>query len=117
MVTGGSWAVVASDFVQMLLIMIVSVAAGCLALYHVDICGITGFVQKAAEQYLNWNSGISPTIICLWVFALILKQSFGINNMMDSSRYLCVQDGNHARKAAPLSCILMLAGPIGSSPR
>lgn len=111
-VTGGSFAVVASDFVQMLLIMIISVAAGFLALYNTDIGGIAGFIEKAPANYLNWTEGISPTIIWLWVFALMLKQSFGINNMMDSSRYLCARDGNHARKAALLACILMLVGPI-----
>ncbi len=111
-VTGGSLAVVASDFVQMLLIMIISLAAGILALYHTDIGGVTGFIQKAPANYLDWTEGISPTIMWLWVFALMIKQSFGINNMMDSSRYLCAKDGDHARKAALLACILMLVGPI-----
>ena len=111
-VTGGALAVVASDFVQMLLIMIISLAAGLLALYHPDIGGLSGFIEKAPARYLDWTEGISPTIIWLWVFALMLKQSFGINNMMDSSRYLCARDGDHARKAAVLACILMVVGPV-----
>lgn len=111
-VTGGSWAVVASDFVQMLLIMIVSVAAGILALNYVDIGGVSNFIEKAPDNYFNWTEGISPTIIWLWVFALMIKQTISVNNLLDSSRYLTAQDGNHARKAALLACILMLFGPI-----
>ncbi|MCH6258673.1 hypothetical protein MLD52_19090 [Puniceicoccaceae bacterium K14] len=111
-VTGGSWAVVASDFVQMLLIMIVSVAAGILALNYVDIGGVSNFIEKAPERYFDWTEGISPTVVWLYVFALMLKQTVSVNNLIDSSRYLTAQDGNHARKAALLACILMLIGPI-----
>lgn len=111
-VTGGAWAVVASDFVQMLLIMIISVAAAFLAFYHPAIGGISGFIEKAPAHYFNWNEGVSSKIIWLWVFALFLKQSFGLNGIMDSSRYLCAKDGHHARKAALLACVLMLVGPV-----
>lgn len=111
-VTGGSWAVVASDFVQMLLIMIISVAAALLALYHPAIGGMSGFAAKAPENFLDWTADVNPTVMWLWIFALFIKQTFGINNIMDSARYLCAKDGLHARRAALLACILMIVGPI-----
>ncbi|MCH6256434.1 hypothetical protein MLD52_07735 [Puniceicoccaceae bacterium K14] len=111
-VTGGSWAVIASDFVQMLLIMIITVVAGILAINYVDIGGVSNFIEKAPENYFNWGEGISIKIVVLWVLASFAKQLFGLNNLMDSARFLCARDGEHARKAALLACCLMFVGPI-----
>lgn len=111
-VTGGSWAVVASDFVQMLLIMIVTVITAVLVFYHTDIGGVSNFVRKAPSHYFNWTEGVSAKIVWLWVLASFSKQMFGLNNLMDSARYLCARDGNHASRAALLSCGLMILGPV-----
>jgi solute:Na+ symporter, SSS family len=111
-VTGGSWAVVASDFVQMLVLMLATVAIAILALAHPAIGGIGGFLEKAPSHYFNWTEAARPEIVWLWVLASFTKQAFGLNNMMDSSRYLCVRDSQQARKAALLAGGLMLIGPF-----
>jgi Na+/proline symporter len=111
-VVGGSWAAVASDFVQMLVLMLITVVAAAVVFVHPAIGGVTGFIAKAPTRYFNWTELARPEIVYVWVFASFTKQMFGLNNLMDASRYLCARDSRHAKRAALLACGLMLLGPF-----
>ena len=111
-VAGGSWAAVAGDFVQMLVMMLITVVAAALVFVHPAIGGVSGFLEKAPTRYFHWTEIARPEIVYLWVVGSFTKQLFGLNSLMDSSRYLCARDSRHAKRAALLACGLMLLGPF-----
>ena len=109
-VTGGSWAVIASDFMQMVVIMAVTVT--CFTVAIVRAGGVGNIIDAFPHDFIYGHDLNYVTILCLWSFFMFVKQ-FGItNNMLDSYRYLAAKDSNNARKAALLACILMSIGPI-----
>ncbi len=107
---GGSWAVVASDFIQVLILMPVTVVATFLAVAHVG--GWTTVVHKLSATTLNPSKLFTQDFLLFWCVAILFKQFLSTNNINDASRYLCVKDGHHARKAAILGGVLFLGGII-----
>jgi Na+/proline symporter len=111
-VTGGSWAVVASDFIQVLILMTISVVVAVLALSHPAVGGLSGLADKVPSHHFNWTEAARPEIIYFWIAATFVKQFIVLNNMQDAYRYLSVKDDRQARKAALMACILMTIGPL-----
>lgn len=111
-VAGGSWAIVAGDFVQLLILMAVSIVTAVMVLARADIGGVSGLVEQLPSNHFNWTEAARPEIIYFWVFATFVKQFLVLNNMQDSYRYLGVKDGRQARKGALLASGLMLLGPL-----
>jgi solute:Na+ symporter, SSS family len=110
-VTGGSWAVISSDFLQMVIIMSVSVVASIVAIAHSG--GVTPILQNGLPAHPIAGNGIDYMFLFVaWTIAAFAKQFFSTNNMIDSYRYICAKDTKNARKAALLACGLMLVGPI-----
>ena len=107
---GGSWAVVASDFIQVLILMPVTVVTTVLAISHVG--GWSVAVEKLSATTLNIHKLATQDFLLFWCVAILFKQFFSTNNLHDGSRYLCVKDGTHARKAALLGAVLFLGGII-----
>jgi len=106
---GGSWSTTASDFVQMLLLMPVTVVAAVLAL--IKIGGIKPFLQQTPRHFWHWGDAANSRLVLFWVIAILIQRWVTINNMTDASRYLSVKDSHHARKAALLGAILFVIGP------
>jgi Na+/proline symporter len=111
-VAGGSWAIVASDFMQTVLLMSITVVACFLALNHADVGGISGFMEKLPESHFQFWKAEDATFVYVWIFAAFVIQSFKLNNMFDSYRYLCVKDDRQAKKAALMASALMFIGPF-----
>jgi SSS family solute:Na+ symporter len=109
-IAGGSWAAVAGDFIQVLILMPVTIFAAFLALREVG--GVGAFVEKLPAGHLDVSAAFDSPIMLLWIVAILIKQFISTNNLLDSSRYLCVKDSSHARRAALLGCALFLIGPI-----
>ena len=107
---GGAWAVVASDFMQVLTLMPITVVAAYLALKHTG--GVGNFLEKLPAQNFDWSLVARSKIVWLWVVAVFLQKLVSTNNMLDSSRYLCAKNSSHARKAALLGAVLNFVGPI-----
>ncbi len=107
---GGSWAVVASDFIQVLILMPVTVVATFLAVAHVG--GWTEMTHRLSATALNLDKVFTQDFLLFWCVAILFKQFLSTNNINDASRYLCVKDSNHARKAAILGGVLFLGGII-----
>lgn len=108
-VTGGSWAVVASDFMQVLVLMPISVVAAFFALREVG--GVGELVANFPADRLFGGDTNYSTLIWIWVVVILLKQFASTNNMMDASRYLCARDTKEARKGALLASALFIIGP------
>ncbi|YCO02568.1 sodium:solute symporter family transporter [Vibrio sp. VNB-15] len=111
-VTGGSWAVIASDFMQMVIIMAVTVTCAVVAV--VQGGGITEVINNfpVAEggSFVSGNNLNYLSIFSIWAFFIFVKQFSITNNMLNSYRYLAAKDSKNAKKAALLACVLMLGG-------
>lgn len=110
-VTGGAWAVVASDFVQMLIVMIITFISTVVAIFKAGGVGV--IMEKGMPEHAIMGTGINYTALFIaWFVCMFAKQFFTTNNMLDSYRYLCAKDSINAKKAALLACGLMLIGPV-----
>jgi Na+/proline symporter len=107
---GGSWAVVASDFIQVLILMPVTVVATFLAVAHIG--GWTAMVHRLSTTTLDLHKVGTQDFLLFWCVAILFKQFLSTNNINDASRYLCVKDSSHARKAAILAGVLFLGGIV-----
>lgn len=106
---GGSWTSTASDFVQMLLLMPVTIVAAVLALMKIG--GFRPFFEQTPSHFWHWGEVAHSNLIGLWIIAMLCQKWVALNNMTDASRYLSVKDTTHARKAALLATILFIVGP------
>lgn len=109
-VTGGAWAVIASDFMQMIVIMAVTVACAVVGVYHAG--GITPIIDRFPGDFVAGTEMNYMGIFYIWAFSIFLKQIGLTNNIIYSYRYLVAKDSSHARKGALLACALMTIGPI-----
>ncbi len=107
---GGSWAVVASDFIQVLILMPVTIVATVLAVSRLG--GPGEFVARLSTTRLDFSRVFTDDFLLFWCAAVLIKQFIPTNNLSDASRYLCVKDSSHARKAALLAAGLFLGGIV-----
>lgn len=107
---GGSWAVIASDFMQLLIILPIAVVMAFLSIDYVG--GVSSFVDGLPSHHTNWSELADSKIVWLWVVASFCKQTFSVNNTNDGYRFLAVKDSNHARKAALMTSILFFTVSI-----
>ena len=109
-VISGAWGVVASDFIQTLVIATVSVACAVVAL--VAVGGPVELVTNFRSGFVmgpNMNYGL--LLFCTFLFFLP-KQLITIMNLNDSYRFLGARDSANAKKAALLTTVLMGVGSI-----
>jgi solute:Na+ symporter, SSS family len=113
---GGSWAVIASDFMQCMILIPISLVVAFLSIKAVGACsffnGASNFLDKLPKNHLDWTAILQPKIVYLWVTAMLIKQFCTINNLNDSNRFLFSKDTKNARKAALLASLLFVVGPI-----
>ncbi len=109
-VTGGAWAVIASDFMQMLVIMAVTVTVAVVALIQGG--GPANIVAQFPRNFVVGEEMNYLSLFALWGFFIFLKQFSITNNMLNSYRYLSAKDSKNAQKAALLACVLMVCGPL-----
>lgn len=108
---GGSWAVVASDFLQMIIITVVTFIATLVAIWKSG--GVSPILEKGLTAQPFVGDGYSYGYLFVgWFICIFIKQFFSTNNMIDSYRYIAAKDTKNARKAAILACCLMIVGPF-----
>jgi len=109
-VLAGAWGVVASDFVQTLVVAVVSIACAIVAL--VKVGGPIELVNNFPSGFImgpDMNYGL--LLVGTFVFFLA-KQMITIMNLHDSFRFLNAKDSVNARRAALLAMCLMGVGSI-----
>ena len=109
-VLAGAWGVVASDFVQTLVVAVLSIACAVVALIKVG--GPLELVNNFPSDFImgpNMNYGL--LLVGTFVFFLA-KQMVTIMNMHDSFRFLTARDSVNASKAALFAACLMGVGSI-----
>ena len=115
--TGGRWAVMATDFLQGLILVPLTMIVAWLCLDKIG--GINNLFQEIAaqgltEQYSMVNSAtlFGGAYTWGWASAMMTKQFIVFNSMNAAPRYFSVKDGKEARKAALLGGVLMLLGSV-----
>ncbi len=110
--TGGAWAVIASDFMQMVTIMAVTVISTVVAI--VKGGGVTQLLHDGMPANPIMGTGINHfSLFVVWIIFIMLKQFFGTNSIVGGAyRYFAAKDSKNAKKAAGLACILMAIGPL-----
>lgn len=110
--TGGAWAVVASDFMQMIILMVGTVACAVVA----AIKG--GGFFNVLNLGLPANKIVGPNINYVWLFAIwfimmFCKQFFSVSSLTGGAyRFFPAKDTKNAKKGALLALGLMIVGPI-----
>jgi Na+/proline symporter len=106
---GGSWAVVAGDFIQALVLVPITLVAAFTSLRYIG--GVSEFVAHLPETHWDLTAaatGFGPW----WILAVGLEKLTNLNGLHASTRYLCVNTSRDARRAAVLSGVLFLVGSL-----
>ncbi len=109
---GGSFGVAASDFVQMFLVVTVTLTVTILALNMPEIGGLSGMIDKAPSQHYDWSELARPQFIVLWVIGLILTKCFEENSIDKSAKFLMTRSDRHARMTLIIPLIGTIVGPL-----
>ncbi|MEI6892390.1 MAG: hypothetical protein V5783_09480, partial [Pontiella sp.] len=104
---GGSWAATAGDFVQMMVVLVITVIMAVLTLGHEKIGGLGGLIgQMDSFSPKDWTVFERPSVIIVFSILLLINQIVFANSMQSgAARYLFVKDGAEAKKAAWVSVI------------
>jgi SSS family solute:Na+ symporter len=107
---GGSFAVAASDFVQMLLVVTVTVAVAVLALAEPSIGGVSGLVARVPAVHFEWGQIARPGFIAGWFLAMTVNSLLVQNSLSDerATKYMMARSDRHAR----LMLIIPIVGTI-----
>ena len=115
--TGGRWAVMATDFLQGLILVPLTIIVAWLCMS--EIGGISNMfaqieAQGLSEEFSMINSAtlFGGAYTWGWASAMATKGFLVFNSMYAGPRYFSVKDGREARKAALLASALFLIGGL-----
>lgn len=106
---GGSWAVVAGDFIQALVLVPITLVAAITAVQYIG--GPARFLDGLPAAHWDLTAAAAD-FGPWWIIAVMLEKITNINGLNYASRYLCVSDSRTARKAALFSALLFLVGSV-----
>jgi SSS family solute:Na+ symporter len=109
---GGAWAVLASDFVQMCLIVTISIVAAFLALRQPQIGGVTGLIHKLPPELFHWSEVARLPIVIPWIAVMVWFGFSAANNMENSTMFLMAKSDRDARGMAVIPLLGSLIGPL-----
>lgn len=105
---GGAWAVSATDFIQLTLLMLLAVVTAFFSLWEVG--GPVALARDFPVDSLFGRDLNLPLLAITWIALVFLKQVLNTNKMTSAHRYLNARDSGEARKAALLAAILFCIG-------
>ncbi|MFV0574471.1 MAG: sodium:solute symporter family protein [Vibrio sp.] len=106
----GAWGVVASDFIQTLVVAVISVACAIVGL--VIVGGPGEIVTKFPGGFFIGPDMNYPMLLVGSCLFFVVKQLQSINNMQESYRFLNAKDSQNASKAALMALGMMFFGAI-----
>ncbi len=115
---GGSWSATAGDFIQMLIVLTITVIMAFLVVGHDSIGGLSGLINKLPTKHFHWTEFSRPGIIIFFCVTLLVNQVMNMNSMLyGAARFIFVKDGQGARKAVTISIVgLLVLAPIWMIP-
>lgn len=109
-VLSGAWGVVASDFMQTLVVAVISIVCAIVAL--VKVGGPVALVTNFPSDFIIGPNMNYPLLLVGTFVFFLAKQLVTIMNLHDSFRFLTAKDSVNASKAAFLAMCLMGFGSI-----
>ncbi len=109
---GGSWAVLASDFVQAFLIVTITLCTAVMVLARPEIGGLGGLVDKVPSAHFHWGELASPGLIAIYVVATLWLKFSDENNIERATMYLMTSSDRDARRMVLIPLIGTLIGPL-----
>jgi SSS family solute:Na+ symporter len=108
---GGNWAVVASDFIQLLVLLSVTVVASILTV--VKVGGPAAFLAQipAGHWQLFHPTGSIP-YDWLYLVTGLISASYMKNNVMYAAKYIAAKDGRDARRSVLIPLIGYVVMPF-----
>lgn len=111
---GGALGVAASDFVQMLLVVTVTIVITVLTLLQPAVGGVAGLLERAPEAHFTWGEFARPGYISLWFLALTVNTIINKSSLNDESaaKYMMARSDRHARLTLIIPIVGTLLGPL-----
>jgi len=109
---GGAWAVLASDFVQMFLIVTITIVTAVLTLAQPKIGGLHGLINRVPSAHFHWTQIEQPGVLMIWAMAQVWFKFSDSNNMENSTMYLMAKNDRNARKMVLIPLIGTIIGPL-----
>ncbi len=115
---GGRWAVMATDFVQGMVMIPATVLLAAVCVYQLG--GVSGIFERIQEAGLGDQFALIKTegtfpggaYTWSWAVAILVLQISQNCSLALSMRYFAVKDGRAASQAAWMTCILMALGTL-----
>ncbi len=117
-VLGGAWAAAASDFVQLLLLLGITMAMVAMTLLHPQVGGISGMRARLPRYHFDWTLLERPWVLVFFVVTLLANQLIQNNSMMEgAAKYVYVKNGPDAKKATLVSLFgFLVLSPVWMTP-
>jgi Na+/proline symporter len=109
---GGAWAVLASDFVQMFLIVTITLVLAFLCLHHPKIGGIAGLIHQLPHSTFHWGDLERVWIIIPYALTMMWFSVSTNNNIENATMFLMAKSDRDARRMVIIPWIGFLIGPL-----
>jgi Na+/proline symporter len=108
---GGNWAVAASDFIQLLVLMSITIVVGVMTLIKVG--GISAFLhQIPADHWKVLRPAGSIPYDWLYMVTALFSAIYDRNDIQRAAKYIPAKDSRHARRSALVPLFGYLIMPI-----
>jgi SSS family solute:Na+ symporter len=105
-IMGGAWSVIASDFIQFLTVIVITVVLAVLAVQHPSVGGMSGLLEQMPREHIDWTSFARPSVLIFFSITLLINQLIFNNSMQaGAARYVFVKNGNDAKKAVLIQIV------------
>jgi solute:Na+ symporter, SSS family len=109
---GGAWAVLASDFVQMLLVVSISVLVAFLSLRQPHVGGIVHLLHSLPPAHYHWTMLEREPVLLMYIAVLLWFGLSSQNNMEYSTMFLMAKSDRDARRMTVIPLLGSLVGPL-----
>ena len=108
---GGNWAVAASDFIQLLVLMSITIVVGVLTL--VKIGGIGAFIEQIpADRWDVFRPAGTIPYDWLYLVTFIFSAIYDRNDIQRAAKYIPAKDSEHARRSTLIPLIGYAVMPV-----
>ncbi|MGR5096533.1 sodium:solute symporter family transporter [Vibrio maritimus] len=109
-VSGGSWTVSATNVIQLILLVAITMTVGAFAL--IEIGGPIELANAYPTESFMGHDISYWQIFWLWCVIMMMKQTMNTNNALSCYRFLVTTNEREAKKAAFVTGVLFIIGPV-----
>ncbi|TWI53688.1 Na+/proline symporter [Pseudomonas duriflava] len=108
--SGGAWTVSATNVIQLVLILAITLVTGGYALYQGG--GASEIIDQFPVDFWQGRDMHILHILMLWIAMILMQQVLSTNNAITCYRFLVTRNEREAQKAAFLAGVLFVIGPV-----